>query len=324
MKRFIYTLVVLLFVFCLLMVTPRICGWIFPEKPPIGYHFEMLDYLAVGVGLEDLIIQYPDVPENIEVIKDIEYKNVNGKSLQLDLYKPKNLKEPVPLLVFIHGGGWKSGKRSDYLVYLIAFARKGYMTATVSYRLLRDGPYPACVEDITDAVQWFFRNGDTFGYDPDRICLVGGSAGAHLAMLAAYGWGEERLRNASSRDTGHRIKAVVDIYGPADLTTPYAQTQPLVNNFIAHSWQERPDLYLDASPIRYVSPDDPPTLILHGTSDNLVPVSQSDSLQARLCKLSVPCVYYKVPLWPHAMDLAQRVNDFTQTKMNEFFEQYVR
>ena len=312
--------------FCLLMAIPRLWGWMFPEKPPVGYHFEALDYLAIGVGLEDLINQYPEVPEDIEAIKDIEYKNVNGKSLQLDLYKPKNLAGPAPLLVFIHGGGWKGGKRSDYLVYLVAFAQKGYITATVSYRLLKDAPYPACVEDITDAVQWFFKNGDTYGYDPDRICLIGGSAGAHLSMLAAYGWGEDRWKNDSipANESHHRIKAVVDIYGPADLTTPYARTQSLVNNFIAHSWLERPDQYLAASPIRYVSSDDPPTMILHGTSDNLVPVSQSDSLNVHLARVNVPCIYYKVPLWPHTMDMAQRVNDFSQQKMNEFFEHYVR
>jgi len=312
--------------FCMLMAIPRLWGSMFPEKPPVGYHFEVLDYLAVGVGLEDLINQYPEVPEDIEAIKDIEYKNVNGKSLQLDLYKPKNLAGPAPLLVFIHGGGWKGGKRSDYLVYLVAFAQKGYMTATVSYRLLKDAPYPACVEDITDAVQWFFKNGDTYGYDPDRICLIGGSAGAHLSLLAAYGWGEDRWKNDSipANESNHGIKAVVDIYGPVDLTTPYAQSQSLVTNFIAHSWQERPDLYREASPIRYVTSDDPPTLILHGTSDNLVPVSQSDTLKARLDNLGIPCVYYKIPLWPHAMDLAQRVNDFSQQKMEEFFQQYMR
>ncbi|MGV8139895.1 MAG: alpha/beta fold hydrolase [Mangrovibacterium sp.] len=312
--------------FCLLMAVPRLWGMIFPEKPPVGYHFEALDYLAIRAGLEDLINQYPEVPEDIEEIKDIEYKNVNGQSLQLDLYKTKNLTSSAPLLVFIHGGGWKGGKRSDYLVYLLAFAQKGYVTATVSYRLLKDAPYPACAEDITDALQWFFKNGDAYGYDPDRICLIGGSAGAHLALLAAYGWGEERIKTDSTQTISNtkRIKAVVDIYGPADLTTPYAQSQSLVSNFIAHSWQERPDLYSEASPVRYVSPDDPPTLILHGTSDNLVPVSQSDSLNAQLVRVNVPCKYYKVPLWPHTMDMAQRVNDFSQRKMNDFFERYVR
>ncbi|MGD9555841.1 MAG: alpha/beta hydrolase fold domain-containing protein [Mangrovibacterium sp.] len=314
---------VLLLFFCLLMVLPRLLGWTFPEKPPVGYHFEVLDYLAVGVGLEKVIVQYPRVPDEIEEIKDIEYKNVNGKSLQLDLYRPKKLSGRVPLLVFIHGGSWKSGKRSDYLVYLVAFAQKGYMTATVSYRLLKESPYPACAEDVTDAVRWLMGNGKTYGYDPSRICLIGGSAGAHLALLAAYGWGEN-MENDSSHKYPKPIKAVVDIYGPADLTTPYARQQHLVTDFIAHSWQQRPDLFQEASPIRYVTADDPPTLILHGTSDNLVPLSQSDSLKARLDKMKVPCIYHRLPLWPHTMDVVQRVNDFTQSEMDGFFEQYLR
>jgi acetyl esterase/lipase len=185
-KRVIWGLLLILLLFCLLMVTPRMWSVLNPGKPPIGYHFVAPTYLAIWVGLEKIINKTPDIPTDIEEIKNIEYKNINGKSLQLDIYKPKNLSRPAPLLVFIHGGGWRGGVRSDYLVYLVAFAKKGYMTATVSYRLLKDGPYPACAEDITDAVRWFYNNGEKYGYDPDRIALIGGSAGAHLALLAAY------------------------------------------------------------------------------------------------------------------------------------------
>jgi acetyl esterase/lipase len=305
--------------FFLLMVTPQTLGFLFPEKPPVGYHFETLAYLAAGTGLEKLADLEPEIPETVEEIKDVEYKNVNGKSLQMDFYRPKNADGPLPLLLFIHGGGWKSGKRSDYLVYLTSFAQKGYMTATVSYRLKRDSIYPAAVEDVTDAVEWLFENGENLGYDPDRIALVGGSAGAHLAMLAGYGW-ENR---ASQQNNTHRVKAVVDIYGPVDLTTDYAQNQPLVTGFIGYAHNEKPELYREASPVSYLDSTCPPTLILHGTSDTLVPVSQSDTLKSRLDALSVPCEYYRVPLWPHAMDIAKRVNDFSQKKMEAFFEKYL-
>ena len=159
LKRILKGLSILFMLFCLLMVTPRTLGFLFPEKPPVGYHFEKLTYLAVGSGLEKLADLEPEIPETIEEIKDVEYKNVNGKSLQMDFYRPKNADGPLPLLLFIHGGGWKSGKRSDYLVYLTSFAQKGYITATVSYRLLRDSIYPAAVEDVTDAVNWLFENG---------------------------------------------------------------------------------------------------------------------------------------------------------------------
>jgi len=326
LKRLLSVLLIVILLCCLLMVTPRIWSAINSDKPPVGYHYLAPTYLAIKIGLEEMINKTPAVPSDVEEIKNIEYKNINGKSLQLDLYKPRNLTKPAPLLVFIHGGGWSGGERADYLVYLVAFAKKGYVTATVSYRLLKEGPYPACAEDITDAVQWFYKNGGNYGYDPDRIALIGGSAGAHLALLAGYGWKKPGM-NADSTvaDTiHHQIKAVVDIYGPADLTTEYARNHSLVTSFLAFSYKEKPELYTDASPIHYLDKNDPPTMILHGTSDDLVPISQSDLLKARLDSLGIPNVYYRVPLWPHTMDIIQRVNDFSQLKMNDFFEKYLK
>jgi len=325
-KRVIISLLGILLVFGLLMVTPRLHSALFPEKMPVGYHFVALDFLAVAVGLEDLINKSPEIPYEIEEIKNIEYKNVNGKSLQLDIYRQKEREEAVPLLVFIHGGGWQGGQRGDYLVYLIPFAKQGYMTATVSYRLLADGPYPACVEDIVDAFQWFYKHGEEYGYDPDRIAVIGGSAGAHLALMAAYGWN----KNSGSIDTlmnsekKHRIKAVVDIYGPVDLTTEYARNHALVTSFMAKSYDESPEVYSEASPDNYLDKNDPPTLILHGTSDDLVPASQSVLLKQHLDSLGIPAELYCLPLWPHTMDIVQRVNDFTVKKMEDFFEKYLK
>ena len=313
-----------LFLFLLtvfLMVTPQLLGWISPGKPPVGYHFDALTYLAAGTGLEKLADLNPVIPDEIEIIRDVEYKNVNGKSLQIDFYRPKNKQGPLPLIVFIHGGSWKGGNRSDYLVYLVSFAQKGYMTATVSYRLLRDSIYPAAVEDVTDAVDWLFENGEIYNYNPDRIALVGGSAGGHLAMLAGYGWKDAKRDSlmTAGLNTERKIKALVNIYGPVDLTTEYARKQQLVNDFLGHSYDKVPDLYVEASPVHYLKPGLPPTMILHGTSDNLVPVSQSDTLKKRLDALGVHCKYYRVPLWPHTMDMALRVNRYTQKCMEEFF-----
>ena len=310
-KGFLFVLAL----FVVLMLLPRTIGLLFPEKVPIGYHFEALDYLAIGVGLESLIDREPEVPVNIESFKDIEYKNANGKSLQLDIYRQKELNEKAPLLVFIHGGGWRSGKRQDYLVYLLDYAEKGFVTATVSYRLKKDSIYPAAVEDVLDAVDFLYQNANTYGYDTSRVALVGGSAGAHLAMLAGYGW---------ENPPRHKVKAVVDIYGPVDLTTPYGQTQFMVTDFIGHSYSEKPELYWEASPARYLKEDLPPTLILQGTSDNLLPPSQSDTLHVRLNRLGVSNVYHRLPLWPHAMDIAVRPNVYMQQKMDAFFETYLK
>jgi acetyl esterase/lipase len=324
-KRILFGLIWIFVIFASLMITPRVWSALNPGKPPVGYHFLTPTYLAVKLGLEKMIDRRPAVPSDIQEIKNIEYKNINGKSLQMDIYKSKNFTKTAPLLVFIHGGGWKSGDRADYLVYLIAFAKKGYVTATVSYRLLNIAPYPACAEDLTDAVQWLFKNGDNYGYDPDRIALIGGSAGAHLALLAGYSW----KKSGAATDTAlvpvspHKIKAVVDIYGPTDLTTEFSRTNSTVTNFLARTWEQAPELFLEASPIHYLNKNNPPTMILHGTSDQIVPVSQSDLLKAKLDSLGVPNVYYKVPLWPHTMDVIERVNHFSEAKMTGFFEKYL-
>lgn len=307
----------------ILLFLPRAWSALNPRKPPAGYHFMPPAYLALALGLEELVDTAPDIPENVEEIKNVEYKNINGKSLQIDFYRPRNLTEKLPLLVFIHGGAWKSGKRSDYLVYLVHFAQKGFVTATVSYRLLEDALYPACIEDVKDAVTWFFSNGEKFGYDAGRIALIGGSAGAHLAMLAGYGWEESDKVKTDTTQIVRKVKAVVDIYGPTDFTTPYARTHKLVTDFLGCSYEENPELYLEASPVNYLDSNDLPTLILHGTSDRLVPVSQSDDLKLRLDSLGVPCIYYRLPLWPHTMDIVKRVNLFCREKMYDFFADYL-
>jgi len=325
MKRILRGFLVILAIFILIMLTPRTIGLLFPEKAPIAYHFELLDYLAIGVGLEKLVEREPAIPAEIEEIKNIEYKNVGGKSLQLDVYKPRNLTEAAPLLVFVHGGGWKGGKRSDYLVYLIDFAKKGYITATVSYRLKNDSIYPACVYDVSDAMHFLFSNAGKYGYDPDRVAMIGGSAGGHLVLMTTYDFKEPSilLDSVYLANRPHKVKCVVDIYGPVDMTTPYAQTQGLVTGFIGHPYSEKPELYWEASPAKYLREDLPPTLIFQGTSDNLLPQSQSDTLKARLDRLGVPAEYYKLPLWPHAMDMAARPNQYMQKKMDAFFEKYL-
>jgi len=326
-KYLIRTLIFVIAAGLFMVVFPVTWSALNSRKPPVGYHFMATAYVALWTGLEKLVDTSPEIPPDIEEFRGIEYKTINGKSLQLDIYRSRNLTGKAPLLVFIHGGAWKSGKRSDYLVYLIPFAEKGFVTATVSYRLLADSVYPACIEDLTDAVDWFFKNHDKYGYDPDRIALIGGSAGGHLATLAGFGWQKTVDINATTSLSvirkNHRIKAVVDIYGPVDLTTEYARTHPLVTAFIGHSYEEAPGLYSEASPVKYLDKDDPPVLIFHGTSDRLVPVSQSDDLKKSLDSLGIPNTYYRMPLWPHTMDIVRRVNIFCQEKMEEFFREYL-
>ena len=145
-------------------------------------------------------------------------------------------------------------------------------------------------------------------------------------MLAAYGWKKQVTpsNNITPVVEKHKIKAVVEIYGPTDFTTEYARNHPTITGFMAHSYQEAPQLYVEASPITYVTKDSPTTLILHGTRDMLVPISQAELLKHKMDSLGVVNVYCPVPGWPHTMDIVQRVNNYTKKVMGDFFEKYVK
>ncbi|WP_291371833.1 prolyl oligopeptidase family serine peptidase [Cyclobacterium sp.] len=120
-----------------------------------------------------------------------------------------------------------------------------------------------------------------------------------------------------------RVRAIVDLYGPVDLTTPYAISTEQVQSFMGSSYEQDPEMYRLASPRTFITADDPPTLIFQGTIDSLVPVSQSDSLQLWLQQAGVPHDYHRLKGWPHTMDMAQEVNEYCQFYIDRFLERYL-
>ncbi|MCG8308386.1 MAG: alpha/beta hydrolase [Cytophagales bacterium] len=294
-----------------------------PLPPPKGYLNETLLKIAYGLGVLDLIETQPAVPDEIAVYKNLEYKKVDSLSLQLDIYKLKDAGTPAPVMIFIHGGAWRTGKRSDYLPYLIDYAKKGYVTATVSYRLVKQAPFPAAVQDVNCAVKWIAKHAEQYGMDRERIALIGGSAGAHLALMNGFGTNEERFNRDCEIHENPNIKAVIDLYGPADLTTPYATGTYQVRDFLDTAYELDPGRYIAASPKTYISAEDPPTLIFHGTIDSLVPIRQSDSLASWLAKAGVPHEYHRLKGWPHTMDLSVEVNEYCQFYIDRFLEKYL-
>lgn len=294
-----------------------------PVPAPSGYMNETFLKISYGLGLLDLIDTEPSVPDDIEEIKNIEYKNVDSLSLQLDLYKLKNLQTPAPAMIFIHGGGWRKGLRSDYLPYLIDYAKKGYVTVTVSYRLLKTATFPAAVQDVNCAVRWIQGHASDYGIDPEKLVLIGGSAGGHLAMMAGYA-GDESLFKLDCPDSIYpSIKAVINFYGPFDLTTPYSIGRPEAINFIGKTYDENPEPYRLASPKTFITPDDPPTLSFHGTLDSLVPISQADSLDSWLSRAGVAHDYHRLKGWPHTMDVSVKVNEYCQFYIDAFLEKHL-
>lgn len=295
-----------------------------PPAPP-GYASEeevKQAFAANKLAFIDLTI---DVPESVSVERGIEYGQGGDESLKLDLYSPTERTKPVPAVIFIHGGAWKSGYRQMYHYYCTKFAEHGYIVATVSYRLTGVAPFPAAVEDVKCAVRWLRANADKLGVDPNKIGVAGGSAGGHLSMMVGYAPDVPELEGAGGHgDTSSRVQAVVNLYGPTDLTTEFARSKGDVVNFVGgKSFDEAPEQYRLASPITHVTSDDPPTLILHGSIDSTVPIEQAELLAAALEKNGVTCDYDRIEGWPHTMDIEVGVNNHCVAKMLEFFDEHL-
>lgn len=300
----------------------------FDSAPPApGYKSQSEVMAAVLLKKVKLVQQAPvEVPENVEEIRDLEYFDpADSKPLRLNLYLPKNRKSPLPTLVFIHGGGWATGGPDDYKFYTVAYAAKGYAAASISYRLVGKAPYPACVQDCRNAIRWLKSNAAKYGLDPDRIAAIGGSAGGHLSMMLGYApaevpdWDKENPFPGISP----KVQAVINFYGPSDLTDDLAKTNSTVIRFFGgKKFAEAGRDYQMASPLTHLDKSDPPTLILHGTIDEIVSVEQSDRLAARLKDLGIPVVYDRLEGWPHTMDMAEVVNRRSQYFMDHFLEKY--
>ncbi|HDL19613.1 MAG TPA: alpha/beta hydrolase [Bacteroidetes bacterium] len=280
--------------------------------------------IAGAIGLVKLMDVKPEIPADIRACKDIVYKEIGERKLRLDIYQQKKLQKAAPVLIFIHGGGWKKGDKADYLVYLLDFAGRGYVTATISYRFSQEAKFPAAVEDVKCAVRWLRTHAAEYHIDTNKMAVIGGSAGGHLAMMIGYSADVKEFDKDCEVDSvSSRVQAVVNLYGPTDLTTEFAIKQKSLLEFIGQPYDSAAEIYRRASPLTYITSDDPPTLIFHGTIDDTVPVGQSDILKAALDKAGVANEYHRLKGWPHTMDLAVSVNNYCRYYMNAFFEKYI-
>lgn len=283
---------------------------IFDGAPPApaGFADFAASRAALAAGKVPLIQQPTEMPEDVIEEKDIEYGKGGDKALLLDLYRPEKSDAPSPAMLFIHGGGWSGGARGDYKFYTAAFAEQGYVAATITYRLRQEAPFPAALQDAKCAVRWLRANAKKYNIDPDRIAVIGGSAGGHLSLMVAYSDDPAFEGTGGNPGQSSRVQAVINFYGVTDLTIPVYQTADTIVKFVGKSYAEAPEAYTAGSPLAHLTKDDPPTLTFHGTIDELVPVAQADALHAKLKDLGIPNYYDRVEGWPHTMDLARDIN----------------
>lgn len=228
---------------------------------------------------------------NVKLLRDLPYgPPANNGGHLLDLYLPADFPKPLPLIICIHGGGWTSGDKAMFPVFLLP--SMGYAVASINYRLTDEAKFPAQIDDCWLALNWLLSKHAQYGLDPNRIGVWGGSAGAHLAALMGLGY-PPKTAAASA------VKAVCDWCGPTDLVAigekypasslEKQRMEKYITKLLGPDLKLHPEIAKAASPMTYLRANAPPFLIMHGDADPIVPVSESISFCKKLVERGTPC-----------------------------------
>jgi acetyl esterase/lipase len=249
--------------------------------------------LAVAFTAQAVV---PTSEPEFTVDRDIQYCTGGGRPLLMDIFIPKHRDAtPTPVVLWIHGGGWEMGDKNGNSGAKF-LANGGFMTASLSYRLSGEAPFPAAVEDCKCAIRFLRANAEKYGMDPDRIGVAGSSAGGHLAELVATVDASAGLEGHGGwQNVSSKVQAAASYYGVSDLTAKFPQdTVPVIVRFFQGTEKEKPALYRKASPIFYVSKHAPPLLLVHGEEDDGVPFDQSVRMAEAYHRLGLPVEFIAV------------------------------
>jgi acetyl esterase/lipase len=244
----------------------------------------------------------PAVPDGVRAELDVPYAGTTNPRQRLDLYLPKKPagEGPVPLVVFIHGGGWRAGSKAAGAVLMPLVLSGEYALASVAYRFTDEAIWPAQIHDCKAAIRWLRANAATYGIDPDRIGVAGSSAGGHLVCLLGTTGGVAELDGTLGEhvDEDTRVTCVVNQFGPTDfveIEETNAMAKDLVAKLLGGKPEDVPAVARTASPVTHVTMDDAPVICIHGTADALVPYSQSTKLDRACEKAGVECLVLTIP-----------------------------
>jgi acetyl esterase/lipase len=289
------------------------------------------DALVEGLGV-DYVEQLDEVPspadlatpwrrlarpfhfadDGVKVIRNLSYTEA-GRRGHLDIYLPagQDAIKDAPVLLQVHGGAWTLGEKEHQGRPLMnQMAAKGWVCVAINYRLAPRDPWPAHVVDVKRAIAWVKDNIADYGGDPDYLVITGGSAGGHLAALAALTPGDPAFQ-PGFEDADTSVRAAVPFYGVYDLagSTGLANAIGMRDSFLGPrimqtTWTDAPEVYEAASPILRITPDAPDFFVIHGELDSLVSVEQARMFVAELRRTSRSSVVYaEVPGAQHAFDV---------------------
>ncbi len=272
----------------------------------------------------------PRLPAGIKAHRDIEYARVADKVMHMDVYAPEDSEKKLPLLVWIHGGAWRSGDKRNCPA--LRFLRQDYVVASINYRLSHEAIFPTQIEDCKAAIRWLRANAERFHIDPQRVGVWVSSAGGHLvALLGTSGEVESLEGDLGNLKQSSRVQAVCDFFGPTDFLQMDAHKLPTSSflhdiadspesKLVGGPIQDHPGRVAAANPITYVTTDDPPFLIVHGDLDPLVPSHQSELLHAALKAKNVETRLRIVKGAGHGFRNAPGIDKM----VDEFFTQHLK
>ena len=247
------------------------------------------------VNLSELVMPIQPQPVRYE---ERVFATHEGENLSLGIYRPAYLHDPVPAILVVHGGTWRDGDRREFASFNAYLASRDYVVAAMDYRL---APFPAARDDVLSAVAFMKVYAGELGIDATRLALLGRSGGGQLALLAAY--------------TAHEpaIKGVVSLYAPSDLRFDYdhpappkvRDTRAAIEAYLGGApGSQSEDTYYAASPVNFVSPSSPPTLLVHGERDPIVSPQQTAALQQKLQQSGVKNLFVRLPWATHGCDMS--------------------
>jgi acetyl esterase/lipase len=263
----------------------------------------------------------------IEVLRDLPYADTDNPRQRLDVYLPKARKSeaPLPIVVFIHGGGWLAGNKGSGQGNLLRFVKSGdYAGISIGYRLTTEAQWPAQIHDCKAAIRWIKAHAKERGLDPTKIAVWGTSAGGHLVSMLGTSGDVKELEGTLGKhvDQDSKVTCVVNYFGPENFLTMVRQPSTIDRSqgndypeakLLGGPVPEREAVAKEASPVTHISKGDAPFFTAHGTKDPLVPFAQAEELHAALQKAGVPSLLQEMTNGGHGFQspvLDERVKQF--------------